>query len=355
MLHIDILEGIIGVKRKLLGIIDATTYHEDLEELLTHRSLAALPFGGRYRIIDFVLSNMVNTGIRSVAIFPKMQYRSLMDHLGSGKNWDLNRKRDGLFFFPSPIVDSNHNRVGSFDLFAANMDYFYRSSQEYAIISNCYTISNMSYKPILDWHNDMDCDITEIYHRDGRSMEMYLIKTSLLIQLIQSRNETGYTCMRDVVQDINNGYSICRYEYEGYAVMVDSIASYFSTSLNLLQPDVWKKLFVKDQPILTKVKDEPPTKYEKGSLVKNSMIANGCLISGSVENSIISRGVKIGKGSVIKNCIIMQKCQIEDGVYLDGVILDKDVKVESGTQLTGTAHSPFVVRKGTKQGALMNS
>ena len=343
------------MKRKLLGVIDATTYHEDLEDLLTHRSLAALPFAGRYRIIDFVLSNMVNSGIRSVAIFPKMQYRSLMDHLGSGKNWDLNRKRDGLFFFPSPIVDNDGNKIGSFEHFAANLDFFYRSTQEYAIISNCYTVFNMTFHSVLNWHSENGCDITEIHHKDGRPMEMYLIKTSLLIKLIETRNETGYTCMKDVVNDLHNDYTICRYNYEGHAVMIDSIENYFSTSMNLLQPDIWKKLFIKEQPIITKVKDEPPTKYVKGSEVKNAMIANGCLIKGHVENSIVSRGVKIGKGAVIKNCIIMQKCQIEDNCYLDSVILDKDVKVEEGTTLVGSTASPYVIRKGTKQGALMNS
>ncbi|MDQ1144635.1 glucose-1-phosphate adenylyltransferase [Bacillus sp. SORGH_AS 510] len=343
------------MKRKLLGVIDATTYHEDLEDLLTHRSLAALPFAGRYRIIDFVLSNMVNSGIRSVAIFPKMQYRSLMDHLGSGKNWDLNRKRDGLFFFPSPIVDNDGNKIGSFEHFAANLDFFYRSTQEYAIISNCHTVFNMTFHSVLNWHRENGCDITEIHHKDGRPMEMYLIKTSLLIKLIETRNETGYTCMKDVVNDLHNDYTICRYNYEGYAVMIDSIENYFATSMNLLKPEVWKNLFIKEQPIITKVKDEPPTKYVKGSEVKNAMIANGCFISGSVENSIVSRGVKIGKGAVIKNCIIMQKCQIEDNCYLDSVILDKDVKVEAGTRLIGTARAPYVIRKGTKQGALMNS
>ena len=343
------------MKRKLLGVIDATTYHEDLEDLVIHRSLAALPFGGRYRIIDFILSSMVNSGIRSVAIFPKMQYRSLMDHLGSGKNWDLNRKRDGLFFFPSPIVESDGNKIGSFEHFAANMDYFYRSSQEYAIISNCNTIVNMNIRPILEWHNEAKCDITEIRHQDGRSMEMYLIKTSLLIKLIETRHETGYTCMKDVVTDLNAAYTICHYEYNGYAVTIDSIDNYFSTSMKLLEPKVWKQLFLKDQPIITKVKDEPPTKYVQESVVKNAMIANGCHISGSVENSIIARGVKISKGAVIKNCIIMQKCQIEENCYLDSVILDKDVKVEAGTYLAGTAHAPYVIRKGTKQGALMNS
>lgn len=343
------------MKRKLLGVIDATTYHDDLEDLLTHRSLAALPFGGRYRIIDFVLSNMVNSGIRSVAIFPKMQYRSLMDHLGSGKNWDLNRKQDGLFFFPSPIVDKDENKIGSFEHFAVNLDFFYRSTQEYSIISNCYTVFNMNFRPILDWHSSSGCDITELHQTGGGSMEMYLIKTSLLIKLIETRNETGYTCMKDVVNDLNSLYNVCHYEYDGYAVMIDSIENYFSTSMNLLKTDVWKKLFLKEQPILTKVKDEPPTKYVKGSNVKNAMIANGCIIGGTVENSIVSRGVKIGKGAVIKNCIIMQKCHIDDNCYLDSVILDKDVKVDAGTHLTGTARSPYVIRKGTKQGALMNS
>jgi len=343
------------LKRELLGVIDATTYHEDLEDLLTHRSLAALPFGGRYRIIDFILSNMVNSGIHSVAIFPKLQYRSLMDHLGSGKNWDLNRKRDGLFFFPSPIIDQDENKIGSFNHFAANLDYFYRSTQEYSLIANCYTVFNMNFNPVLDSHIHSGCDITEIHNVDGKSMELYLIKTSLLIELLETRNETGYTCIKDVVMDIHHNYTICHYDYNGYAVMIDSIENYFSTSLNLMESDVWKQLFLKDQPIYTKVKDEPPTKYLKGSSVQNAMIANGCLISGSVENSLISRGVKIGKGSVIKNCIIMQKCQIEDNCFLDSVILDKDVKIEAGTRLTGTSQSPFVIRKGSKQGALINS
>jgi len=343
------------LKRKVLGIIDATTYHEDLEDLLVYRSLAALPFAGRYRIIDFVLSNMVNSGIRSVAIFPKMQYRSLMDHLGSGKNWDLNRKRDGLFFFPSPIVDNDVNKIGSFELFAANMDYFYRSTQEYAIITNCYTVLNMNFGPLLETHEHSGCDITEVHSKDGKSLEIYLIKTSLLMKLIETRSETGYTCMKDAVMDIRNEYNICHFQYDGYSAMVDSIESYYSTNMELLQDSIWRSLFLRDRPIFTKVKDEPPTKYLSGSKVKNTMIANGCLINGIVENSIISRGVKIGEGAVIKNSIIMQKCQIDENCYLDSVILDKDVKVEAGIHITGTAQSPFVIRKGVKQGALMNS
>lgn len=343
-----------NVKNRLLGVIDATTYHEELEELMIHRSLGAVPFAGRYRLIDFVLSNMVNSDIESVAIFPKFQYRSLMDHLGSGKNWDLNRKRDGLFFFPSPIIEGTSNGIGSFNHFAANLDYFYRSKQEYALIANCYTVFNMDFRPVLDCHIQSGCDVTEIRHQ-GKSLQMYLIKTSFLIELIKSRDVTGYTCMSDVVSDLNHSYLICSYEYDGFAEMIDSIQKYFHVSLDLLQPQIWKKLFLQERPVYTKVKDEPPTRYLQDAFVRHSMIANGSQIRGNVENSIISRGVKIGKGTVIKNCIIMQKSQIGENCVLESVILDKDVKVESGTVLTGSSQSPFVIRKGTIQGALMNS
>ncbi|PLR84457.1 glucose-1-phosphate adenylyltransferase [Bacillus canaveralius] len=342
------------MKKRLLGVIDATTYHEDLEELIIHRSLAAVPIAGRYRLIDFVLSNMVNSEIESVAIFPKFQYRSLMDHLGSGRNWDLNRKRDGLFFFPSPNLDGPQQGIGSFTHFAANLDYFYRSTQDYAVIANCYTVLNMDFRPVLDWHLASGCDITEIRQK-GKSLEMYLVKKSLLIELIETRENTGYTCMRDVVADIGHSYRLCTYNYTGFTFMIDSINTYFNASMSILQPTIWQQLFLKDQPIYTKVKDEPPTRYLAGARVKNAMIANGCILDGYVENSIISRGVKIGKNSVIRNSIIMQKCQIAENCVLDSVILDKDVKIEPNTVMKASSRHPYVIRKGTVQGALMNS
>ncbi|WP_394239508.1 sugar phosphate nucleotidyltransferase [Niallia oryzisoli] len=341
------------MNKKLLGVIDATTYYDDLKDLTTHRSLAALPFAGRYRLIDFVLSSMVNSTIHSVAIFPKYQYRSLMDHLGSGKNWGLDRKRDGLFFFPSPNLDTPSAGIGSFSHFAANLDYLYKSTQEYAIIANCYTIFNMDFQPVLDRHIEMGCDITEICH-NGQSLDMYLVKTSLLIELIETRHQTGYTCMKDVVNGIVP-FTLCTYEYLGLAYKVDSITAYYQTSMNILHPTVLENLFISSQPIFTKVKDEPPTQYQKEAVIKNAMVANGCIINGVVENSIISRGVKIGKGTIIRNSIIMQKCQIGDNCVIDSAILDKDVRVESGTFMNGSKEKPLVIRKGTVQGALMNS
>jgi glucose-1-phosphate adenylyltransferase len=136
---------------------------------------------------------------------------------------------------------------------------------------------------------------------------------------------------------------------------VDSIQSYYEASMMILQPSVWENIFLPEQPIYTKVKDEPPTRYLKGSSVKHSMVANGCIIDGTIENSIISRGVKIGKGAIIKNSIIMQKCTIGENCVIDSAVLDKDVKIEQGIRIVGTRKNLHVIRKGTVQGALMNS
>jgi glucose-1-phosphate adenylyltransferase len=340
--------------KNMLGIIDATTFKRGMQDLTLHRSLAAVPFAGRYRLIDFVLSNMVNSGIQSVAIFPKYQYRSLMDHLGSGKEWDLNRKRDGLFFFPPTTLEDVEDEFVTFTHFRDNLDYFLKSKQEYALIANSHTICNINFQLILKKHIENGCDITEICHQ-GRSLNMFILKTSLLLDLILHGEDYGYHSILDVVQDYSHQLQVCKYEYDGYVAVIDTIESYYLHSMELLQPAIWKQVFLKHSPIYTKVKDEPPTKYMCSAVVKNSMIANGCVIEGHVENSIIFRSVKIEKGTVIKNSIIMQKSHIGRDCVLDSVIIDKDVKVEDGVRLFGLYQHPYVVRKGTVQGALMNS
>ncbi|MBM7649735.1 glucose-1-phosphate adenylyltransferase [Bacillus ectoiniformans] len=342
------------MNKSMLGVIDATTHPEAMGDLLNHRSLAALPFAGRYRLIDFILSNMVNSGIQSVAIFPKSQYRSLMDHLGSGKNWDLDRKRDGLFFFPSPNVDHEEEEIGAFSHFAHHLDYFYRSKQTYALISNCYTVFNMDFSPILERLESHECDILEICNQ-GKPVDMYVVPVSLLIDFVTNRKETGYTSMRDIVNDDSHMYNVCRYECSGYCEQIQSTTDLYRTSMELLKKENWSQLFNKFQPVYTKVKDEPPTKYTNRSAVRNSMIANGARIEGEITDSIISRAVRVGENTEIKRSIIMQKSQVGRNCLLEHVIIDKDVIIGDGVTLRGTPDEPIVIRKGSIQGALMNS
>ncbi|APH06947.1 sugar phosphate nucleotidyltransferase [Bacillus weihaiensis] len=338
----------------MLAIIDSTAFMPEMEDLTLHRSLGAIPFAGRYRLIDFVLSNMVNSDIESVAIFPKYSYRSLMDHVGSGKQWDLNRKKDGLFFFPSPHLHNEYDEFGSFRQFQDHYDYFLRSSQEYAVITNSHTVCNIDYKKVLERHIENRCDITEV-RKNGESLQMYMMSTTLLKDLIEDKTQTGCKTLSDIIVDNRKNLTICDFEFSGYAARIDSISSYYKHSLELLNPDIWQEIFKKDRPILTKAKDEPPTMYGKDSVVKNSLIANGCKIEGHVENSIIFRGVHIGKDTVIKNSVIMQKTNIGEQCLLENVIADKDVKVLDYTQLEGGSKKPLILRKKTIQGAMMNS
>ncbi|KIL48171.1 sugar phosphate nucleotidyltransferase [Jeotgalibacillus soli] len=330
---------------RLLGVIDAATSVKGLQDLSLNRSVASIPFAGRYRFIDFILSNMVNSGVESVAIFPRHQYRSLMDHIGSGKNWDLDRKRDGLFFFPPYFEPNENSNVGSFDRLEQHLDFFERSHQDYILIANSYTIASIDLNEALAEHLIQDNDITEIT-TSSRSLEMYILKKSLLIELIQNRKNSQFISISDVATQPLHHYKIGGYEHHGYAAVMDSIDAYFKHSMDLLDHSIWSQLFSTDRPVFTKVKDEPPTRYSAESVVTNSMVANGGIIHGRVDSSIVSRAVKIGNHSVVKNCIVMQKSQIGENCHLEYVILDKDVRIQDGVTLKGTSDKPLVLRKG---------
>lgn len=336
----------------MLGIIDTSPYTNDLKPLTTFRTFAAVPFGGRYRLVDFMLSNLVQSGIHSVALFPRKNYRSLLDHLGSGKEWDLDRKRDGLFVFP-PKIDEQESQQSIVAQLRYHIDYFLRSTQKYAVIGNNSTICSLNFQDVLNHHIRSNAQITEVYH-EGKSLQIYVLETALLIDLIYQGSSPVNT-ISEFIQYHSSKYHLSRYEHVGYTAVISDVASYFNRSMEILNPQIWKQIFIKDRPIFTKVKDEPPTRYMKTAVVKNSMIANGCVIEGHVENSIIFRGVKIEKGTVVKNSIVMQKSIVKENSLLNYVILDKDVKVERNTELTGSPQHPHVIEKGTVQGALMNS
>jgi glucose-1-phosphate adenylyltransferase len=336
----------------MLGIIDASPYTDDLKPLTTHRTFSAIPFAGRYRLVDFMLSNLVNSGIHSVALFPKINSRSLLDHLGSGKEWDLHRKRDGLFVFP-PRADYPLDQSSIVSQLRYHIDYFLRSKQKYAVVTNSCTISNIDFKDVLYHHICSKAHITEVYHKE-QSLHLYVLETALLIDLIHQESFHVKT-LSEFLQSFSSKYSFSRYEHEGHTAVISNISSYFNSSMEMLNRPIWEQLLVKDRPIFTKAKDEPPTHYKKTAVVKNSLIANGCVIEGYVENCIIFRGVKIKKGAIVKNSIVMQKSFVEENSLLNYVILDKDVKVERNAQLVGDIKHPYVIAKGTVQGSLMNS
>ena len=367
---------------ELMGIINLSETEEYLGELTRTRPLAAVPFAGRYRLIDFVLSNMVNSGVNNVGIFIQHKYRSLMDHIRSGKEWDLARKRDGLFILPPAYTNSPMQiHRGNVENFYSNLDYITKSRQKYVVIAGSEMVGNLDYRQALDFHKKKGAEITILYTKancdthdcvranvlgmdanervidmseyqgtgefKNLSMKTFIMERSLLIELVNDCIARGdYDFVKHCIVKNIDKYKVYGYHHPGYIARISSIQSYFQHSMELLNPQIWKELFFKSGLIYTKVKDEPPAKYMMEADVSNSLIATGCYIEGRVENSILFRGVKVHKGAYIKNSIIMQKGEIGPGVMLENVICDKDVVITANKQLKGECNYPLIIKKG---------
>lgn len=331
----------------LMAVVDASVKKEGLQDLTMQRTVSSVPFAGRYRLIDFPLSNLVNSGVNTVGVFPTYPFASLLDHIGVGKSWDLDRRKNGLFFLPVTQRDGGLSSVGAFAALEEHMQFFTKSIQPHAVVINSFIVSQLDFKDMLDQHIRSGADITEAVS-GGVSLKTYILSKDLLIELIRTHRDKKVVSVEDVVNLKKSPYKFNEYEYEGYFAIIDSVQSYFQASLALLDEENRKQLFLADRPIYTKVKDEPPTRYVSGCHVERALVANGSTIMGQVADSIISRAVYIKKSARIEKCIIMQKCVIEENCDLSYVIADKDVYIGEGVVLHGTAEQPIVLRKGEK-------
>mgnify|MGYP001622897265 FL=1 len=364
----------------ILGIIFANIHDEKVRELTETRTMASVPFGGRYRLIDFTLSNMVNSGINKVGVITKSNYQSLMDHLGSGKAWDLSRKRDGLFILP-PFSSGPVAYNSRIESLSSIMRFLNHSSEEFVILSDSDFVCNLDLKDVLDSHIKSEADVTVLY-RYGRIPEKYgepmsfdvdpdgmvrdalvsphiegacnysipviLLRRELLITMISdcvSRNLYDFT--RDFIQRNIGQYRFHGYEFTGYIHSICSMNDYFEANMELMDPKVRAELFNSARPIYTKVRDDMPARYGLGSEISNSLVADGCVIEGTVENCVLFRGVHIGKGAHVRNCVIMQDTQIGENCKLDYVIMDKDVTIKDERSLMGFQSYPVFISKAS--------
>ncbi len=371
--------------KDVFGLIYAGEENHNLRELVLARSIAALPVGGRYRAIDFHLSNIVNSGIRNVGIITQKNYQSLMDHVGSGKEWDLSRKTDGLFILP-PFDNAENTGIyrGLTDAIKSNMSYIKRASQPFCLMSGVSTIFTSTYNKMLKSHIDKKADITLLYNVEKRdpelvetsrdlrlftdeegwvtemdynfkysssdkiSMDVFLIHKSLLEYLVDRSVAHGnFDFISDALMKNVSNLRILALEHEGYVGRLDSINSYYQLNIDMLRSDVQQDLFYTGNPVYTKIKDEAPVKYGENASVKNSLLANGCVIDGEVEDSMLFRGVHVGKGTKIKGCIIMQECDIDENCTLEHVIADKNCHIREGRRLAGDISYPSIIRKGS--------
>ena len=367
--------------KNYIGILMLNEQEDNIKSLTKTRPIASIPIGGRYRIIDFVLSNMVNSGIFNIGVFTNTKSRSLVDHLGSGKSWDLARKINGLFLFN---FTSDRSQLRDIDVLSANMEYIHRTKQNYVIMSSSYMVCNIDYNEAAKYHEKSGSDITLLYKKTNNgkkdyvncstlyineenrvlsigknigaeeklniSMEMMIMKKSTLITILNKCIQTGYhNSIKEAISNSIGELNINAYEFKGYVKCVNSIKNYYKTSMDMLNTKVIKELFFNKGLIYTKSKDEAATKYFNGAKVNNTSISNGCILKGSIDNSIISRRVTVHAGAEIKNCIIFENCEIKKGCKLTNVIIDKNTTISEGTVLKGDEEFPVVIEKKCPQ------
>jgi len=370
---------------KMTGIIFSEMYSDALNSFTQDRNMGAIPFGGRYRLVDFALSNMVNSGILNVGVLVKQHYHSLMDHLSNSQEWDLNRKNGGLQLLPPFTTENAHtgDSRGKLDELRNALDYLETiSTTPYVLMADAYVLCNIDYRAALEEHIASGCDITmfatkvtessqqeyasvmgaDSNHKmtsyalsytakpgEYASMGHMIISREFLINVIKDYTARGiYDFLRDFVQhEFNRGrLSVNIYEVDSTVLRIRNMNDYFQSSLAILNDDVAADLFRGDRPIHTRVTDEVPAYYGLECQATRSIIADGCIVDGCVESSVVSRGVKIAKGAKLKNCVIMGGSEVGEGACLENVIVDKRVTISAGAQLKGLASNPVVIRKG---------
>ena len=363
--------------KNVLGIVYSNSYDSSLGALTARRTMGSVPFGGRYRLIDFPLSNMVNCGITKVGVIANSNFRSLMDHVGSGRPWDLSRKVDGLTMLPSftPTVGDENNKI---DSLSRIMDYISHAKQEYVLLMDSNLVCNTDLSKLFDFHSKKNADITIAYctgelpklnnvavlevNEDAKvtdigidlktasdvnySANIILIRKALLERLIGDAQSYAYTSFeKDILQKNVATLNIYGYNIPEWNCTIDCMNTYFEANMKLLEKANRKELFNDETPVYTKVRNDMPVVYGITSNCKNSLIADGCQIEGTVKNSIIFRGARVAKGAVVENSILMQDAFVGEDAKLNCVVMDKNTVITPKKVLSGDKSYPLFVGK----------
>lgn len=354
---------------------------DNIRALTKMRPLASVPAGGTYRIIDFALSNLVNAGIRNVGLFAgNDDLNSLTDHIGSGTEWDLDRRRDGIFMFKQ-MADSTYST--NIKRVKKNMEYFFRSKQNNVVVLSSHMVCNLDIADIIKNHEASGRDITLVYKNvdnanerfdncdivklgennevvgigqnlffkkdENISLEAFVMSKELLIKMICDGIQEGvYYTVRDLVTRNIGRVSINGYEFKGYLACINSTKEYFDFNMDLLKKEIRNDLLNSERAIYTKTKNTPPSLFKEGAEVHNSLIANGCILGGIVKNSILARGAVVEAGAVVEDCILLQDCVVKSGAVLKNIIVDKNNVIQSNEQLSASRNYPLVIEKSIK-------
>ena len=347
---------------KAVGIILAGGSSNKMKELTRKRAAAAMPIAGSYRAIDFALSNMSNSHVPKVAVLTQYNSRSLNEHLNSSKWWDFGRKHGGLYVFtPTITADNSFWFRGTADAIYQNLDFLKKSHEPYVIITSGDAVYKMDYEKVLDYHEEKKADITVVCKtlkegEDARksniiSTGIYIIRRRLLIDLVEECVEDErYDFVKDILIRYKNLKKIYGYITEEYWSNIATIDSYYKTNMDFLKAEVRNHFFKEYPEIHSKVSDLPPAKYNPGAVVKNSLVASGSIVNGTVENSILFKKVFVGNNCVIRNSIILNDVYLGDNTYIENCIVESRGTIRANTRHVGEDGIKVVLEKGERYG-----
>jgi len=373
------------------AIINLVEPWEQLEPLTTDRPVGTLPFGGRYRLIDFPLSSITNAGIQNAMIISPRSGRSVADHLRSGNDWNLDTIRGGLFNFPYndlSLIAPQKKETLIHHYYDNTILFLKRSNSEYSVIMGTRNICNIDLRALLRYHQERDNPVTTVYKsidakeadpntsvlqltdngmatailpaasknvvpnengKFAKSLNIYMMSTVDLIDILKEANERGdLISLEDLMLQAVMQHSANAFEYTGYYANIHDIESYYNASMSILAEDNFRSLFYTQRRIYTKVKNEIPTFFAKSSHVKGSLCGTGGYIEGKIDHSVIFRNVFINRKSQIKDSVIMQGTRIGAGTKVENAIIDKNVVIGPNMQLMGTPEKPLVIGKGER-------
>lgn len=364
---------------RAVGIILAGTKKGGLGILASHRNNAAMPVGGAYKVIDFNLTNMSESGIKSVAVISQYNTRSLSDHISSSKWWNFGRKNSGIFLLTPDMLNSDSfSFKGTADAIYQNIHFLTKSTDPYVVITPADQIIRVNYQDVIKYHMEKKADITLLYKdtndvdltnygvmeldEDSRlmnfeekplepqtsnvSLGIYVFERKLLIELLEEIAKEGRnSIVDDIIIRYRKRLKIYGYRFDGYWKAIKDIKNLYQANMDFLNPKIKYEIFEEKSYVYTKAKDDPPVKYSRECSVKNSILNGGDIINGNVENSVLSRKVFVGEGAVIKNSVIMEGCTIGRDAVVENAILDKNVLISSGHKVIGSADDIKVIEK----------
>lgn len=362
------------ITNNILGIVFANSHDALLGDLTKHRSMASLPYGGRYRLIDFSLSNLSNAGVDKVGVITKANYYSLMTHLGNGKPWDLDRKNGGLSILPPYASPDAQVYKGRLEAIYGILEYLLESEEELVVLYDSDVVANVDVRKMINYHKEKGADVTVAYAHgdkpegqndmmdfrfdaDGRitavnfeesmncdySLDIVVMKRQMLIDIVVSEINSGRVSLsHGIFGKGYNKYKIYGFKHEGFAAVMDSMENYYRANIALLDPDVRDDVFSRKNPIYTKTRDDMPAKYGISAKARGSIIADGCIIEGTVKNSVLFRGVKVAKGAIIENCVLMEGTVVGSNSVVKNLITDRFVRITDNQQIDGKKGNGYI-------------